>query len=337
MNEPIVSIIVPVYNVEKFCRKCFDSLLAIRYPNKEIILVNDCSNDKSGVICDEYSQKHNEILVVHHKGNKGVQQARITGLNHAHGAYIMFVDSDDYVHSDILKLLIEYMDNDEADMVCCQYFNCFENACYPEIRTVFGSFNRQQIEELFYGPLLFDEKINRAGMPMHLWGKLFKPDILKGSLEKGLGLDYGEDEVAVMDIIVNKTYKLVCFGKPLYYYVHHPSQITAKTIADLWPSYIEVWKRLETIGEWSWDSVLQKRMWLSLKPSIYTKFGKVNVIKYIHAMKSLRNSSIVKKYIFSAPNLPKNIYYHPHYILLNYRLYFLDYILYAIIWLLPKK
>lgn len=337
MNEPLVSIIVPVYNVEKYCIKCFDSLCAINYPNKEIILVDDCSMDNSGFICDQYSQKNDKCQVIHHKENKGAQYARITGLNHAHGDFIIFVDSDDYVHPDIVKTMMESMVEKNADMVCSQLFYDNGNTCYLEKRTINGAFNREQIEQLFYDNMLVDERINRAGMPLYLCGKLFRRDMLNGSLQKGLGLFYGEDEVAVMDMIVNKTQKLVCINESFYYYVHHPLQITAKTITDLWPSYLEVWKRLESIGGWSWEKVLYKRIWLFLKPSIYTKVRQENVFKYINAMKSLRNSSIVKKYIFSATNLPANIRRHPHYILLKYRLYILDYLLYMFVWLFPKK
>ena len=91
-----VTIIVPVYNVEKFIGKCIDSLLAQTYINLEIILVDDGSTDKSGVICDDYHHRDTRIRVIH-KQNGGLSSARNVGIKAATGDYLSFVDSDDYV------------------------------------------------------------------------------------------------------------------------------------------------------------------------------------------------------------------------------------------------
>ena len=96
-----VSVIIPVYNVGKHIRRCLDSIIKQRYPNYEIILVDDGSTDESGKICDEYALHNNKIRVFHQE-NRGVSEARNKGLNVAKGKYIIFVDSDDEVTENYL-------------------------------------------------------------------------------------------------------------------------------------------------------------------------------------------------------------------------------------------
>ena len=105
MND-MVSIIVPIYNSEKYLHACLDSIVSQTYKNIEIILVNDGSIDKSGVICDEYSRKYNNIKVFH-KENGGVSSARNLGIDNATGQYLAFVDPDDYIDANMYEILVE--------------------------------------------------------------------------------------------------------------------------------------------------------------------------------------------------------------------------------------
>lgn len=100
--NPLISIIVPVYNVEPYIRKCLDSILSQTYTNWEAILVDDGSTDQSGAICDEYAKKDARFVVVH-KQNEGVAKARITAFEHSKGELITFIDSDDYVSRSIWR------------------------------------------------------------------------------------------------------------------------------------------------------------------------------------------------------------------------------------------
>ncbi len=102
----ILSVIVPVYNVEKFLTKCLDSLISQTYKDLEIILIDDGSTDNSGKICDEYAKRDNRVKVIHQK-NKGVSVARNVGLDLATGSYITFVDSDDWCEKDYFKQIFE--------------------------------------------------------------------------------------------------------------------------------------------------------------------------------------------------------------------------------------
>ena len=103
MNNPEVSIIVPVYNVEKYLPRCIDSILAQTSTNFELILIDDGSTDKSGMICDEYAKKDNRIKVFH-KENGGVSSARNIGLDNASGEWLAFIDPDDAVDKEYLSL-----------------------------------------------------------------------------------------------------------------------------------------------------------------------------------------------------------------------------------------
>ena len=110
-----VSVIVPVYNVEKYLKECLDSLLEQTYKNIEVIMVDDGSEDESGKICDIYASKYNNFSVVHKK-NEGLGFARNTGLDYATGQYVMFLDSDDYLDPEIIQNLYKKIETKRADL-----------------------------------------------------------------------------------------------------------------------------------------------------------------------------------------------------------------------------
>lgn len=340
-NNQLVSIIVPVYNVECFCQKCFDSLIAIEYPQIEIILIDDCSTDESGNICDDYQHKFHNITVIHNERNSGVTVSRLTGLKYSHGNYVMFVDSDDYVDPQIVKKMIDTLSINQADLVSCQSYKVNGDSISIIERTIYGILNRDDILHLLSSNLLFDPKLRYAGMPTFLWGKLFKRNLLIGSLDKGLGLIRGEDTIAFLDILVNKANRIVCMKEPLYYYVSHANQVTGKPLHLLCSDYIKGWERLDQIYKDSgWSIQLTKRIWNCIKPSIYDScnhWGGVINNKFVPTFRTLRNTEIVKKYLWNNTNLPKCIKKHPHYILIKYRLFWIDYLLHIVIWSLPKR
>ena len=120
MQRPLISILIPIYNTEKFIRMCLDSIIAQTYTNWEAILVDDGSPDNCGKICDEYAQKDSRFKVIHQE-NGGVSVARQTGLDNATGDYIIHCDPDDWVEPSMLKELVSTAINKNADMVICDY------------------------------------------------------------------------------------------------------------------------------------------------------------------------------------------------------------------------
>lgn len=115
-NSGLISVIIPVYNVEEYLRDCIDSVLAQTYENYEIILVNDGSTDNSGKICDEYAEKNDKITVIHKK-NSGPSETRNVGVAAAKGEYIYFLDSDDYIVSNAFEKLVAVATGEKAEMV----------------------------------------------------------------------------------------------------------------------------------------------------------------------------------------------------------------------------
>ena len=115
-NQALISVIIPVYNVEEYLRECVDSVLNQTYQNFEIILIDDGSTDSSGKICDEYAEKDSRISVIH-KENGGPSKTRNTGLVNANGKYIYFLDSDDYIENNALEFLVNTAESNNADLV----------------------------------------------------------------------------------------------------------------------------------------------------------------------------------------------------------------------------
>ena len=117
-----VSVIVPVYNVEKYLARCLDSLLGQTQPDIEILVVNDGSTDTSGRIVDEYAQKYPDRIRAFHMENEGVSAARNRGVAEAEGKYLTFVDSDDYVTVDYLELMVEAAEKNHSDLALLRIF-----------------------------------------------------------------------------------------------------------------------------------------------------------------------------------------------------------------------
>ena len=126
MKEKFVSVIVPIYNVESYLKECIESILAQTWKNYEVILVDDGSTDLSGKLCDAYVNENDNVRVIH-KENGGLSSARNAGIEVSVGNYVAFVDSDDIIHPDYLKVLVEIAESQEADLVACDFIkgeNC---------------------------------------------------------------------------------------------------------------------------------------------------------------------------------------------------------------------
>ena len=117
---PLISVIIPIYNVETFLPSCIESVINQTYENLEIILIDDGSTDKSGKICDKYSENDSRITVIH-KDNEGVAEARNTGIENMSGEYFCFVDGDDYVDNEYISEMYSLTKEYDADISMCSY------------------------------------------------------------------------------------------------------------------------------------------------------------------------------------------------------------------------
>ena len=113
--DKLISVIVPIYNVEEYLNECVDSILNQTYKNLEIILVDDGSTDKSGIICDDYAKIDSRIKVIHKK-NGGLSDARNVGIDRALGEFIIFIDSDDYIDHSMCEILLAYASKYDVDI-----------------------------------------------------------------------------------------------------------------------------------------------------------------------------------------------------------------------------
>ncbi len=166
---PAISIIVPVYKVEKYLNRCIDSILAQSFPDFELILVDDGSPDKSGKICDDYAAKDSRIKVIH-KENGGLSSARNAGLDMAAGSYVGFVDSDDWIDSDMYKVLYENIVSTNSDISECCFVRVKSDSPQSSIQTterIVLSGNEALIELYsanFYGSVVCVNKLYRKDL-----------------------------------------------------------------------------------------------------------------------------------------------------------------------------
>jgi len=169
--ERKVSLILPVYNVEKYLPQCLDSIQKQSYKNMEIIIVNDGSTDGSGQICETFSKRDTRVKYIQKK-NGGLSSARNVGLKYAVGDYIVFVDSDDFIRSGMISSLVEVMECSHADIACCNYEVCNEQSgvIYSHKINIKSMqvFTRQQaIDVLFY----------ETFFQCYAWNKMYKREL----------------------------------------------------------------------------------------------------------------------------------------------------------------
>ena len=217
---PKVSIIVPIYNVEKYLDRCMESLLNQTLKDIEIIMVDDGSPDNCPKMCDEYAKKDNRVKVVH-KQNAGLGFARNSGLEVATGEYVAFVDSDDFVECDMYEKLYEQVKKNQADTIYCGFRKYWSNDDIKEFRHVSNI-------TIFEGKKLVDFSLDLVGSfegikkdwiyEMSVWHGLYSNKIIK---KYSLGF-HSEREVLSEDIVFQEQYlkyaKRVVYVPDTYYY-----------------------------------------------------------------------------------------------------------------------
>ena len=175
----MISVIVPIYNAEKYLRECLDSLVNQTFKDIEIILVNDGSTDSSEMICQEYVNAHDNFFLIN-KENGGQMSAWILGVKRSHGDYFGFVDSDDYVAPTMYEELMAKMDATNADVVMCGRYNLDTVSAVPSVPNLKEYFGKEDIHEIF--EVVFP-KLNTS-FSQARWDKLFKRDLYIENMEK---------------------------------------------------------------------------------------------------------------------------------------------------------
>ncbi len=212
-NSPIITVIIPVYNVEKYLRKCLDSVINQTYTNLEIICVDDGSSDNSGAILDEYAQKDSRIIVIH-QGNAGVSAARNKGLDMATGEYIAFVDSDDWLESECYEAAINAFQNDTTiDLV--QWFANVINtrkASEKEYQNIKNWHKPKFAGKTTLTPFIISKMLYSPCC------NLFKADIIKSLNLRFLNYEVAED-VLFISMYNSKVNNVYFINEALYNYI----------------------------------------------------------------------------------------------------------------------
>lgn len=213
---PAISIIIPIYNAENTLKRCLDSIIQQSFNDFEAILINDCSKDKSGEICNQTASIDKRFKVIHLTKNAGVSNARNVGIDIAIGEFIMFCDSDDYVDKDWCKCLYSIVKEQPKNLVVSNLFKSFNN-----INTVLIPFeNNKSITTCNFYQLF---KMNLSG---YLVNKIYNLNIIKE-----YNIRFNTRMVACEDVIFNTDYIKHCnsityISKPLYYYWTNPQSTT---------------------------------------------------------------------------------------------------------------
>lgn len=238
-TTPLISIVVPVYNVEKYLKKCILSLCNQTYENIEILLIDDGSTDNSAIICDE-AEKNDDRIKVLHKTNQGLSSARNEGIKLASGNFIAFVDSDDYIENDMMELLYKNIMMYDAEISACGYI-----MLYNDRNVVISNNNKvvvyKKIEAL-------EKMFLKNDIGMIFCNKLFKKDLFE-NIEFPLYKNF--EDINTMYKIINKADKIVYDPSPKYYYLQRNDSINGRNfknkkfnnkIYDLYDATCEVYE-----------------------------------------------------------------------------------------------
>lgn len=222
-TSPRISVIVPVYNAEKWLRRCVDSILAQTFTDFEVLLIDDGSTDGSGAICDEYAIQDQRVRVFH-KPNGGVSSARNLGLDSAQGEWMTFADSDDYIESNMLVRMIKKINDEQADIVIADYFETSKD------RDIKVSQNLQSLKS---------EDLISGLLQGHIIGstcnKLFSKRLFTDNdIHFPKDIDYCEDLIAIVQILLHNPKVVVLSGAFYHYDTSTTDSITRKYTSKLY-------------------------------------------------------------------------------------------------------
>lgn len=249
MGNSIISVIIPVYNVETCISQCLDSVLGQTYRELQVILVDDGSTDLSGSICDRYAEQDRRIQVIH-KENEGLGKARNAGLLSAEGEYVSFLDSDDYLDKGAYLSLLQYIEKTEKGADICFYGHYWVQngvaAAYdvPPQKLIYR--REEALKELFLPNMTGKPKGGRCFTGISAWAALYRREFLK---EKQLSF-YSEREILNEDIVFNfdacaLADAVIVYPHYLYYYVKRGDSLTGSYRADRFDAAVRMSSLLE--------------------------------------------------------------------------------------------
>ena len=234
MNSDLISIIIPIYNVEKYIKKCVDSLIKQKYKNIEILLIDDGSQDNSSKICDEY-EKMDSRIKVYHKQNGGLSDARNFGIKKSNGKYISLVDGDDFVSENYISNLYMLLTENKADMSLINRYIFNEDTDSMEKFEFYNNYPETEVltaEEYL-------EQILKVRLPHEAWAKLYRKEIFKKELYNE-EIKVFEDLEFIIRVLDNKNIKIAVNTNMFdYYYCSRDTSIMNEKYNELWDKELE--------------------------------------------------------------------------------------------------
>lgn len=283
MNDSLlISVIVPVYKSEKYLKRCVDSILNQTYQNLEIILVDDGSPDNCPQICDKYAEKDSRIRVIH-KPNGGLSDARNKGLDIANGNYIAFVDSDDYIATEMYAMMIEAMHGEDVDIVMCARYDE-----YPDktIETYFLPQTRVFTHHEAMNLILTDTIGSQS------WDKLYKRDVYK-DLRFPIGRIY--EDIGTTYLAFERCQKFMYIHQPLYYYQMNYNGISfSERPNKIFDTFLSFYERLN-FAEEKYPEIIDE----CLKKTFDTAIGALNYHIRFKFEQEKSNLPIVNQFLYS--------------------------------------
>lgn len=300
--EPLVSIIIPVYNVELYLNKCITSVLAQTYKNLEIILIDDGSTDNSGAICDEYSKKDKRFKVIH-KINEGPANARNAGLLICSGEYVCFLDSDDWLDIFTIEEAVKAALETNSDIVFWGYIKEFDRGYRKNVRlfngnSFFDGARKEWLHRRMVGlineELLYPTKTDLYNSP---WGKLYKKSlIINNNIYFISERIIGSEDVLFNIEVFGKANFVYYIDRMFYHYrKYNPTALTKNHRDTLFPRFLNLFKYIENYikmnnlkGEY--QMALNNRISLSIinnSLSITSKGNPENLGKKIKSIKGI--------------------------------------------------
>lgn len=251
-----ISVIVPIYNVERYLRQCLESICSQSYRNLEIILVDDGSPDLSGIICNEYANRDSRIKVIHKK-NEGLGEARNTGLDFASGEYIYFIDSDDWIESDMLFKLLSSMEENKADFVMSGFKKCsqgFKDVIHRQVKKI-QIYQGEEVQKNILLPMVAQRSTVKEDYTINMcvWTNLYKRSIIEKEHIRFLSeREYLSEDICFNLKYLMHTYCAVVIPDTFYCYRYNPVSLTCRykgsEYAMLINLYNEVSKIVDCIG-----------------------------------------------------------------------------------------
>ncbi len=306
MNSSLkISVIIPVYNVEKFLKQCVDSVLNQTYKNIEVILVDDGSYDNCPKLCDNYAKKDSRIKVIH-KQNGGLSSARNTGVKYVTGDYIMYVDSDDWIDNDTCENAIIKAIQTDSDVVIWPYIREYADNSLP--KRIFDKneiiFNEEDVKNKIHRRLfgLVNEELSspeNADSIVTVWGKLYRAELIKNNEIKFVDTKLiGTNEDALFNIEIFKNVKKAIFINK-YFYHYRKDNVSSFTtlykekLFSQWQHLFDIMKEYIVKNQCDnmFDTALKNRICLSIIGLGLNIVNNKKELKKVHEIKKILGCS----------------------------------------------